>query len=543
MQITRGKSIDDSIVIGKLRFYKRPERNISEGLVADAKSELLRYEAARTRVQGELLDLYNKAADHADEETAEIFKLHALLLDKAEDLTVAVVDIISIKSCSAEYAVKKVFDEQAQVFADMSDEYFKARSADIIDVKEAVLDALLGSECAGALGDEPVILAADDLTPSELVKLDRSLILGLITEKGSSNSHTAILAKSMELPMLIQCSGIDESWDGNVAIMDGCSGCVYVDPTEEILTKMSDKQKKDIIAKDMLKDLKGKPNTTLDGRSIEVFANIGSPCEVKEVIENDAGGVGLFRSEFLYMDSMRMPGEEAQYLAYKKVLEDLSPKKVVIRTCDMGADKTTAYLGIDKEENPALGLRGIRISLTRKDFFKTQFRALLRASVHGNLAIMFPMITSVGEVTQCKEILAECRKELEKERNSKLCNIELGIMIETPAAALCAEELAREVDFFSIGTNDLTQYICAIDRQNAGLEAFFDPHHPAVLKAIAMTVEAAHKHSCKVGICGELASDHELTETFLKLGVDALSVTPRNILPLRKHIRNLDLRL
>jgi len=403
-----------------------------------------------------------------------------------------------------------------------------------------MLDVLLGLDPDSLQGTEPSILVAEDLAPSETVKLDKSLLLGLITREGSSNSHTAILARSMNLPTLIQCKDIRDSWDGKFAILDGYNSCIYIEPTQDLIDTLTAKHNEDLKKEALLQELKGKSNTTIDGRTVRVYANIGGPSDIGAVKVNDAEGVGLFRSEFVYLNSSEDPSEEAQFEAYKRVVETLAPKLVIIRTCDIGADKTIDYMKLDKEENPALGYRAIRICLTRKEFFKRQLRALLRASAYGNLGIMFPMIISLREVRECKEILAECKRELEV-KGVKMGHIELGIMIETPAAALCADELAEEVDFFSLGTNDLTQYTCAIDRQNAKLEPFADTHHPAVLKLIKMTVDAGHRHNTWVGICGELGADPTLTETFLRMGVDELSVNPKSVLPLRKIIRSIDL--
>ena len=541
MKVATGKSILNGIAIGKIRIYKMPERVINDAFVEDTDAELERFEAARVRVQDQQMVLYEKALVQAGEDAAGIFMFHYSLLDEDEDLYEAVNEIITSQKRSAEYAVKTAFENQADVFASMSDPYFQARSADVIDVENDVLDVLTGLDTMSMQGTEPAILVADDFAPSETVKLDKSLLLGMITREGSSNSHTAILARSMNLPTLIQYKDIDDDWDGKTAILDGYNHCVYIDPTEDLLESLSKKQQEDIRKEALLQDLKGKSSTTIDGKTIRVYANIGGPSDVGAVQVNDAEGVGLFRSEFVYLNSKTDPTEEEQFNAYRKVLETLAPKQVVIRTCDIGADKTIDYMDLDHEENPALGFRAIRICLTRKDFFKRQLRALLRASAYGNLAIMFPMIISVREVVECKAILEECRQEL-KNKGVQTGEIEVGIMVETPAAVLCADELAEEVDFFSIGTNDLTQYTCAIDRQNAKLEPFSDTHHPAVLRAISMTIEAGHRHNCWVGICGELGADLSLTETFLRMGIDELSVNPTSILPLRKAIRGIDLR-
>ncbi|MBR1672548.1 MAG: phosphoenolpyruvate--protein phosphotransferase, partial [Fretibacterium sp.] len=501
--------------------------------------ELDRFEKARRKVQDQQHVLYEKALQTAGEESAGIFEAHELMLDD-EDLLDACKEIMAKQRHRAEYAVRQGFDNAAQMFRDMDDPYFQARSADVIDLKNAMLDVLLGNDPDSMQGTEPSILVAEDLAPSETVKLDKSLLLGLITREGSSNSHTAILARSMNLPTLIQCKDIADDWDGKFAILDGYNSCVYIEPTQDLVESLTARRNKDLGKEALLQQLKGMTNTTIDGRTIKVYANIGGPSDVGAVQTNDAEGVGLFRSEFVYLNSKTDPSEEAQFDAYRRVLETLAPKQVIIRTCDIGADKTIDYMKLDKEENPALGYRAIRICLTRRDFFKRQLRALLQASAFGNLGIMFPMIISVREVRECKEILEECRCELERE-GVRMGKFEVGIMIETPAAALCADELAEEVDFFSLGTNDLTQYTCAIDRQNAKLEPFSDTHHPAVLRLIRMTIEAGHRHNTWVGICGELGADESLTETFLRMGVDELSVNPKSVLPLRKIIRSLDL--
>ena len=539
MQVGTGTSVLNRIAIGKIRIFHQKEYKINEEFVEDPIPELDRFEKARVKVQEDQRILYDKAVASAGEESAAIFEFHADMLDD-DDLIDSCKTIIVEQKHTAEYAVKQGFANTAQMFRDMDDPYFQARSADVIDVGNAMLDELLGFGSDIGDKDEPCILVAEDLAPSETVKLDKSLLLGMVTREGSSNSHTAILARSMNVPALIQCKQIDESWDGKMAIIDGYNACIYVDPTEDLLKSLKEKQNEDIRKEALLQELRGKKNTTIDGKTIKVYANIGGPSDVGAVKANDAEGVGLFRSEFVYLNSTSDPTEEQQFQAYKRVVETLAPKLVIIRTCDIGADKTVDYMNLAKEENPALGYRAIRISLTRKDFFKRQLRAILRASAFGNVGVMFPMIISVREVRECKEIMNECRRELENEGH-KVGHVELGIMIETPAAVLCADELAEEVEFFSLGTNDLTQYTCAIDRQNAMLEPFSDPHHPAVLKEIKMTIEAGHRHGCWVGICGELGADLTLTETFLRMGVDELSVNAKSVLPLRKQIRSIDL--
>ena len=539
MLVATGKSILNGIAIGKIKIYKAPERTIDSGTAADPSAEAARYEAAVEKAIEQQNELYEKALVSAGEESAAIFETHALMLED-DDLNDSVKEIILGQKKTAEYAVKEGYDNMAEMFRSMDDPYFQARSADIIDLQNTVLDILMGTDSASMQGTEPSILVAEDFAPSETVKLDKSLLLGMITIEGSSNSHTAILARSMNLPTLIQCKEVSDSWDGQMAILDGYNHCVYIDPTKELLEALGKKREEDIKKEALLQDLKGKTNTTIDGKTIKVYANIGGPQDIGAVNQNDAEGVGLFRSEFVYLNSKEAPTEEEQFQAYKLAVESLAPRQVVIRTCDIGADKTIDYMNLDKEENPALGFRAIRICLTRKDFFKAQLRALLRASAYGNLGIMFPMIISVREVVEAKAILEECRKELEAE-GKQIGKFELGIMVETPAAVLCADELGEEVDFFSLGTNDLTQYTCAIDRQNAKLEPFSDTHHPAVLRSIQMTIEAGHRHGCWVGICGELGADLSLTETFLRMGVDELSVNPKAVLPLRKQIRSIDL--
>ena len=535
-----GLKVVSGIALGKIKVYKAHAYDIKENLIneAEANSELERFESARVKVQAMQHELYEKALETSGEETAGIFEAHELMLDD-EDLIDACKELIIDERHNAEYAVENAFESSAQMFREMDDPYFQARSADVIDLKVAVLDVLFGYESNSLT--EPSILLAEDLAPSETVKLDKSLLLGLVTRGGSSNSHTAILARSMNLPTIIQCKDINlDEWDGKFAVLDGYNAMLYIEPEQDLINKFQAQHDEDLKKLEALKNLKGKASITRDGRKIKIYANIGGPEDINAVIENDAEGVGLFRSEFVYLHSKDDPSEETQFNAYKKVLEALAPKQIIIRTCDIGADKTIDYMNLDKEENPALGFRAIRICLTRKDFFKRQLRALLRASAYGNLGIMFPMITSLWELQECKNILEECRAELERER-FKIGEFEVGIMIETPAAAVCADELAEEVDFFSIGTNDLTQYTCAIDRQNAKLERFADTHHPAVLKLIQMTIDAGHRHNIWVGICGELGADLSLTETFLKMGIDELSVNAKSVLPLRGTVRSVSL--
>ena len=540
MQVATGKSVLNGISIGKIKVYKAPKLEIDDSLLDDVEEELARFDNARERAIEQQNALYEKAVIDAGEDSAEVFSVHAMMLED-DDLIDATNEIIKTQKHTAEYAVKVAFDNQAKVFAEMDDPYMKERAADIYDIEHAVLGYLFGISGDILQGTEPCILVANDLTPSETVRLNKSLLLGIITREGSLNSHTAILARSMGIPALVQCKDVNEDWEGKPAIIDGYNSCAYIEPTGDLEKTLRKRKEKDAKQRALLQELKGKSNTTIDGKTIQVYANIGGPSDIGLVQQNDAGGVGLFRSEFVYLNARDYPSEEEQFNAYRLAIETLAPKQVIIRTCDIGADKQVEYMGMEKEENPALGLRAIRICLTRKAFFKTQLRALLRASAYGNLGIMFPMIISMRELRECKELLAECAEELKKQ-GVKIGKYAVGIMIETPAAVLIADELAEECDFFSIGTNDLTQYTLAIDRQNAALDPFLAKHHPAVLRQIKMTIDAGHRHGTWVGICGELGADLALTETFLRMGVDELSVNPVSVLPLRKTIRGIDLR-
>ena len=540
MQVATGKSVLNGISIGKIKVYKAPKLEIDDSLIDDVEDELARFDNARERAIEQQNALYEKAVIDAGEDSAEVFSVHAMMLED-DDLIDATNEIIKTQKHTAEYAVKVAFDNQAKVFAEMDDPYMKERAADIYDIEHAVLGYLFGISGDILQGTEPCILVANDLTPSETVRLNKSLLLGIITREGSLNSHTAILARSMGIPALVQCKDVNEDWEGKPAIIDGYNSCAYIEPTGDLEKTLRKRKEKDAKQRALLQELKGKSNTTIDGKTIQVYANIGGPSDIGLVQQNDAGGVGLFRSEFVYLNARDYPSEEEQFNAYRLAIETLAPKQVIIRTCDIGADKQVEYMGMEKEENPALGLRAIRICLTRKAFFKTQLRALLRASAYGNLGIMFPMIISMRELRECKELLAECAEELKKQ-GVKIGKYAVGIMIETPAAVLIADELAEECDFFSIGTNDLTQYTLAIDRQNAALDPFLAKHHPAVLRQIKMTIDAGHRHGTWVGICGELGADLALTETFLRMGVDGLSVNPVSVLPLRKIIRGIDLR-
>ena len=538
MQVATGKSILNGIAIGPLHIYHKTESTTSVSSTLSPVEEWQRFENACEKAKEQLAGLYEKALEEVGEENAAIFEIHQMMLED-EDYLDAVKGIIETQGATAEYAAYTTGDNFSAAFAAMDDAYMKARATDVKDVSRRVVNILTGKTDGNLLGDKPVILVADDLTPSETVQMDKSKLLGFITRHGSANSHTAILARTMNIPALIGVD-FDESWDGRMAVLDGYNHCVYIDPAAELLSTMENKRTEDLKQEALLQGLKKKPNITLDGKEINVYANIGSAADVGLVLQNDAGGIGLFRSEFIYLESEDYPSEDQQFASYKRVVETMAGKKVVFRTLDIGADKQAAYFNLDKEENPALGYRAIRICLTRKDIFKQQLRAMLRASAFGNVSIMFPMVISVREVRDAKEILEECRAEL-RESGVAMGEVEIGIMVETPAAVMMADELAEEVDFFSLGTNDLTQYTLAIDRQNPKLDAFYDSHHPAVLRMIRHTVEAGHRHNCWVGICGELGADLTLTETFLRMGVDELSVSPAAVLPLRKRIRSLDL--
>lgn len=532
-----GKSVFGGVSIGKIAFYKRNEQQIKRWHVDDTESEVKRFEDAKAKAVAELQELYQKAMSDVGETNAMIFEIHQMMLEDL-DYIESIENIIRTQEVNAEFAVATTADNFAQMFASMDDAYMQGRAADVKDVSERVLDILCGVGESMAQTDEPCIIAADDLAPSETVQLDKSKVLGFATMYGSSNSHTAILARTMNIPAVI---GLGEEllaqYDGRMAVIDGFTGILYIDPDEATLAKMQEKRAKDLEQKALLEQLKGKENVTKSGQKMNVYANIGNVSDVGAVLKNDAGGIGLFRSEFLYLENDTFPTEEQQFTVYKQVAENMAGKKVIIRTLDIGADKQVDYFGLDKEENPALGYRAIRICLTRTEIFKTQLRALYRAAMFGNISIMFPMIISVDEIYKIKEIIAEVQSELKAEGIPFKENVETGVMIETPASVMISRELAKEVDFFSVGTNDLTQYTLAIDRQNSKLDAFYDPHHPAVLAMIRMAAENAHAEGKWIGICGELGADLELTEEFLKMGLDELSVSPSMILPLRKRIR------
>jgi len=538
MQVVTGRSILNGIAIGPIRIYRKAGRERATVSPLTRDQEWERFESARSRAKGQLALLYEKALAEAGKDNAAIFEIHQMMLED-EDFTEAVRSIIDRPNATAEYAVSAAGENLAALFTAMDDTYMQARAADVKDISERVVRILSGEGEGGFHLDEPAILVADDLTPSETVQMDKSRLLGLITRHGSANSHTAILARTMNIPALMGVD-FDEGWDGRPAILDGYGQCVYLEPAPELLAAMEEKRDRAVKQADLLPGLKGKPNVTLDGHGIRVFANVGNVEDVGLALRNDAGGIGLFRSEFLYLEAGDYPGEEVQFSVYKQAAQAMAGKQVIIRTLDIGADKQAGYFGLEREENPALGYRAIRICLTRKELFKRQLRAILRAGAYGRVGVMFPMVISVREIRESKDLLEECRRELTAEGKFP-GEVEVGVMIETPAAVMIADELAEEVQFFSIGTNDLTQYTLAIDRQNPRLDAFYDPHHPAVLKMIRQTVEAGHRHGCQVGICGELGADLTLTETFLRMGVDELSVTPPMVLPLRRQIRSLDL--
>ena len=534
-----GKSVFGGIAIGKISVYKKNEQQVKRVHIEDCEKEKERYNRAVAQAIDELKELYDKAVKEVGETNAAIFEIHQMMLED-DDYKESVHNIIDNQEVNAEFAVAATGDNFALMFSSMEDEYMKGRAADVKDISERLVKILLGGSESSISGSEPVIIIADDLAPSETVQLDKNMVLSFVSVGGSSNSHTAILARTMGIPAMIGTPiPLDESVDGKQGIVDGYNGVIYVDPDEDIIEKMMELQKQDIEKKKLLQTLKGKENVTLDGKHIKLYANIGNIKDLLTVVENDASGIGLFRSEFIYLERDDYPTEEEQFKIYKTVVETMAGRQVIIRTLDIGADKQCDYFKMDKEENPAMGCRAIRICLTRPEIFKTQLRALFRASAYGNLAIMYPMIISTEEVKQIKEIEETVKKEL-TEQGINFGNPQIGIMIETPAAVMMSYELARMVDFFSIGTNDLTQYTLAIDRQNTKLDDFYDPHHPAVLRMIEMVVENAHKAGIWAGICGELGGDTELTGQFLKMGVDELSVSPGSVLTIRKKIRETD---
>ncbi|PXX54260.1 phosphotransferase system enzyme I (PtsI) [Hungatella effluvii] len=533
MQIN-GKSVFNGIAIGRLFVYNKAENQIKRKKVTDVRKEIERFQNAREESKKQLSELYHKALKEVGEVNAAIFEVHQMMLDDL-DYEESITNMITAQEVNAEFAVASTGDNFSEMFAAMDDDYMRARAADVKDISNRIITVLQGENHSIIQSEEPVILLADDLAPSETVQLDKSKIISFVTRHGSTNSHTAILARTMNIPALI---GVDfpEDADGKMGIVDGQEGVLIIDPQVSVMEEYTAKKEKEDEEKRLLLELKGKENITLDGKKINLYANIGGVGDVADVLANDAGGIGLFRSEFLYLESEDYPTEEEQFKAYRTVAENMAGKKVIIRTLDIGADKKVDYFHLDKEENPAMGYRAIRICLDSKEIFKTQLRALYRASYYGTISIMFPMIISVGEVKRIKEIIREVKTELD-EAGVPYKDVELGIMIETPAAVMISNELAKEVDFFSIGTNDLTQYTLAIDRQNPKLDRIYDAHHPALLKMLQMVIENGHKEGCWVGICGELGADITMTEIFLKMGLDELSVSPSMILQVRRKIR------
>ena len=538
MEKFTGKAAYQGIAIGKIAEMAKADGAIEKVQVADVAAEIERLHAAKEQAMGELKALYEKALVDVGEAHAEIFEVHQMMLDD-DDYNESIEEIIKEQQVNAEYAVKTTGDNFAAMFASMEDEYMRGRAADVKDISSRLVTDLMGGGAGGNNFTEPVILVADDLAPSETVQLDKAMVLAFVTREGSTNSHTAILARTMNIPALVQVK-VPKDVNGKMAIVDGKAGAVLIDPDEDTLAKYKKLQAEEIEKRKLLDAMKGLESVTKSGKHVHLYCNIGGVGDIGYVLENDGEGVGLFRSEFLYLQNDDYPTEEQQFQAYKQVAEILAGKQLIIRTLDIGADKQIDYFNLDKEENPALGFRAIRICLTREEIFMTQLKALLRASAYGNVAIMFPMIISKWEVERSLKLLEAAKADLRAHDVPFNENISVGIMIETPAAVLIADELAELVDFFSIGTNDLTQYTCAIDRQNQKLEKFFDAHHPAVLKAIQMTIDAGHRHNTWVGICGELGADPELTEVFVKMGIDELSMSPTSILRTRKIIRDMD---
>ena len=539
MEVYQGKSVFGGIAIGRISVHKKDEQQVKRVKIEDPDQEIARYRQARQTAMEQLQGLYQKALKEVGEANAAIFEIHQMMLED-DDYNESIENIIRMQQVNAEYAVASTGDNFAQMFASMEDDYMRARSADVKDISERVLSVLGGRTAGSVASEEPMIIVADDLAPSETVQLNKDLVLSFVTVHGSVNSHTAILARTMSIPALIGTNiPLTEEIDGRLGIVDGRNGCIYVDPDEETLNRMQRQKKEEQEKKELLQTLKGRENITIDGKKIMLYANIGNSKDLAAVLQNDAGGIGLFRSEFLYLERETFPTEEEQFQIYRTVAETMAGKPVIIRTLDIGADKKCDYFEMEPEENPAMGCRAIRICLTRPEIFKTQLHALFRASAYGNISIMYPMIISLEEIRRIKEIVAEVKQEL-TEQGVAFGEPKQGIMIETPAAVMMSEELAGEVDFFSIGTNDLTQYTLAIDRQNPKLDAFYDPHHPAVLRMIRMVVENAHKAGIWAGICGELGADTTLTRQFLAMGVDELSMSPGSILPVRKIILETD---
>ncbi len=531
-----GSSVFGGVAIGKLCIFQKKENKIERRNIEDTEQEMQRVEEATKIAAKQLQELYHKACKDVGEADAMIFEVHQMMLED-RGYQESIRGMIKEENINAEYAVKQTCNKYAAMFENMEDAYMQGRAADIRDISERLSNVLLGNQVKMDSFQEPAIIVAEDLAPSETVQFEKDKLLGIVTRQGSVNSHTAILARTMDIPAVIQADiDLNPQYNGKTVIVDGFTGDVYVDPDQETMEIMEAKLAKYQEEKELLQQLRGKEDVTKDGKQVKLYANIGTPKDVTSVLENDARGIGLFRSEFLYLNSNDFPTEEEQFQAYKTVAENMAGKKVIIRTLDIGADKTVDYFGLEQEENPAMGYRAIRICLTRTDIFKTQLRALYRASSYGQIAIMFPMIISIEEVRKIKKIVEEVKEELTKQ-SIPFQEVELGIMIETPAAVMISDELAEEVDFFSIGTNDLTQYTLAIDRQNAKLDQFYQAHHKAILRMIEMVVKNAHAAGIWAGICGELGADLELTETFLKMGVDELSVSPSMVLKVRQKIR------
>ena len=536
MQRVQGKIAFGGIAIGKIKELLPQNHEVRRVKVEDTVAEMDRFEQAKEETKRQLHGLYEKAVKEVGEDNAAIFEIHQMMLEDLDYLD-SIRNMIETQSVNAEFAVAMTGDNFAQMFAQMDDDYMKARAADVKDISERLIRVLSNKQSqTEETGDpdEKYIIVADDLAPSETIQLDREKVLAFVTRKGSTNSHTAILARTMNIPALV-LTPVAEEINGKEAIVDGFTGTVILEPDEDVRREYEEKQQQEAHRRELLEQLKGKPAITEDGKEIKLYANIGGVKDVAAVLQNDAAGIGLFRSEFLYLQNQDYPTEEEQFKAYKTVAEMMAGKKVIIRTLDIGADKKVDYFHLDEEDNPALGYRAIRICLTRPEIFRTQLRALLRASAFGNIAIMLPMITSLWEVQKAKEIIADVKKEL-TEQGISYKDVEVGVMIETPAAVMIADDLAKEVDFFSIGTNDLTQYTLAIDRQNEHLDTFYNAHHPAVLRMIGMVTESAHKAGIWAGICGELGADLELTETFVQMGIDELSVSPSMVLPVRDKI-------
>ena len=537
MEMYTGKSIFKGIAIGKILFYQKGEQPVKRVKIEDTAEQIKRYEDARAKAAEQLQGLYEKALKEVGEANAAVFEVHQMMLED-DDYIDSVVNIIETQQVNAEFAVATTGDNFAKMFAEMEDDYFKARAADVKDISERMVNILSGNESGGAIGDEPVIVVAEDLAPSETVQMDKEKLLAFVTRLGSANSHTAILARTMNIPALIEVD-IKEEGNGKMAVVDGYRGTFYIDPDEETMKAMTEKREEDRRQKTLLEELKGKENVTLSGQKINVYANIGNLSDVGAVLKNDAGGIGLFRSEFLYLESEDFPTEEQQFQVYRLAAEAMGTKKVVIRTADLGGEKQAECLELGEDRNPEIGYRGIRVSLDKDEIFKTQLRAILRASAYGNMSVMFPMITDVEEVKQAKLILEKIKNELKDEKIPFNEEIKIGVMIETPAAVMISGELAREADFFSIGTNDLTQLTLGMDRTNSRLERFYNTHHPALLKMIRIIANNIHLEGKKIALCGDLAADLSLTEKFIQMGIDELSVAPSQVLALRKKIREI----